>query len=174
MLIAQNIWHHGSRTSYIYIYMYKNPLRHNLNEETIVTFQCFTCRTLCRLTRKIGERSGDGLHQRTGAVWKVIHVSVHWGTAASSTLKVRFYFDRTDLLSSGVVKLQGHLKLYQSIYHIAHTMLYSCCRCLLKVGPNLTFIYFLCCFKKYTGKRVFKYKMLCKLFKLNWKLWIKL
>lgn len=159
---------------HIYIKKPKKPLRHILNVETIVAFQCFTCRTLCRLTRKIGERSGDGLHLRTGAVWKVIHASVHWGTAASSTLKVRFYFDRTDLLSSGVVKLQGHLKLYQSKYHIAHTMFYSCCLCLLKVGPNLTFIYFLCCFEKYTGKRGFKYKMHWKLFKLNLKLWIKL
>lgn len=97
---------------------------------------------MCWLTQKIGERSEDGLHQRTGAVWKVINASVHWGTAARSTLKVRFYFDRTDLLSLGVVKLQDHLKLYQWIYSIAHTMFYSCCLCLLKVGPNLKFIYF--------------------------------
>lgn len=62
---------------FTYILIEKKLQHHILNVETIIALQCFTCRTLCRLTKKIGERSGDGLHQRTGAVRKVIHASVH-------------------------------------------------------------------------------------------------
>lgn len=64
-------------------------LKKSKNVDYCVASQCFPC----QLTKEIGERSRDGIHQRLGAVCrvkKVSRASVRRGSTANSTLEAIF------------------------------------------------------------------------------------